>query len=300
MSTPISDFSPDIFEVVFDGEAVENNSIDAKDLARSILALGELVEQARHLVTDIDADVALRVKSGFKPGSFEVGFEISHTFLTDVLTSKNTTAAVNILALLGISGVKGLIQYLLKAKGRKPKDVISVESKESVIVTFDDGENIEIPKKVFDLYNNQKARQAASMFVSPLEEEGIEKMILRYQGQESIIEEEDRIYFNTDIEDERKIEEDSEKFLVLINVSFKMGQKWRVSDGTDVFYTRILDEAFMNKVISRKILFGTNDSLRVILRTVQILNKDGSLKTFKDVVKVIEHIPSDQQSELDL
>ena len=138
------------------------------------------------------------------------------------------------------------------------------------------------------------------MFVSPLEEEGIEKMILRYQGQESIIEEEDRIYFNTDIEDERKIEEDSEKFLVLINVSFKMGQKWRVSDGTDVFYTRILDEAFMNKVISRKILFGTNDSLRVILRTVQILNKDGSLKTFKDVVKVIEHIPSDQQSELDL
>lgn len=295
----------DLFEIIFDGEAVEDNSIDARDLAGSILSLGDLIDRAS-LLTEGSPRMALRVKSGFKPGSFEVAFEIGHK-LIDLFSSKNTTAVVNILQILGFTGgVFGLVQFIRKARRRNSdssakKEILTIERQELITVHFDDGESMDVPQQVFRLYDDMKAREAAEKFVSPLKEEGIDEIRLRYQGEESVVISDQEVdYFDApDDSDTIKTENENQMILIITNISFIPGAKWRVSDGgATPFFVSILDEDFLNQVVEREILFGANDRLQVILRTTQEY-RNGKLRIDRDVVKVIKHLPSDQQGELD-
>lgn len=60
------------FSIIYDGEALAEGSIDAKDLAPALLALAEVIEEAQPLVPELDARLSLRVRSDFERGSFEI------------------------------------------------------------------------------------------------------------------------------------------------------------------------------------------------------------------------------------
>lgn len=304
----------DDFEVIFDGPALEDNSIDAKDLAGSILALGDLIDRASILIED-SPRVSLRVKSSFRPGSFEIEFSVVQSVL-DMFSSKNATAIANIIQILGVTGelgklrnAAGFIQLMLRSRGRtiKPVDeskasreVVSVRRPRTIEVEYGDGHTELVDEKVFSLYEDLKAREAAEKFVSPLKEEGINQIRMKYQGETSVHISDDDVDFFDAPKNEATIQTENESriTLIIISISFRPGEKWRVSDGGEKpFYVRILDVDFLQQVQDRDILFGTHDMLHVVLKTTQRII-DGQIRLEREIVKVLEYIPSPRQGEL--
>ena len=304
----------DDFEVIFDGPALEDNSIDAKDLASSILALGELIDRTS-LLAEGSPRVSLRVKSSFRPGSFEIGFEVVQG-IVELFSSKGATAVVNIIQILGVSGdldkvrnATGFIQLILRSRGRpvrrvdepnSSKEVVSVRRPGTLEVVYGDGHIEEVDEKVFSLYDDLKARENAEKFVSPLREEGIDQIRMRYQGKTSVhISADDVDFFDAPKSDATITTENENRItLIIISISFRPGEKWRVSDGGEKpFYVRILDVDFLQQVQDRDILFGTHDMLHVVLKTTQSII-DGKIRLEREIVKVLEYIPSPRQGEL--
>ena len=289
--------NPEEFQVSFHGRAVDDGSIDARDLASSILALGELVDQATGLVTIGGDKGHLRVRAS-NLGSFEIdfGFQIARS-LTDFFSSKEVDAflkAKEILAIVGIGGTYGLIQYLKYLKGREPTNVTFEQTETELTV-----DGMQVSHKVQKLYDNPKARSAVAKFTDPLRQEGIDEMRLSRKGEDSVsILGCEVDYFDPPVKEEDTVENTNEALVKIVSPSFKTGEKWRVTDGTgSPYWVRILDESFMEKVSKREILFGNNDMLRVLLRTVQKM--DGSnLKTERDILEVRKYIPMAEQGKL--
>ena len=133
------------FEVVFEGGAVKDNTIDARDLATSLISLGDLIDEANTVVTRGRGKTALRVKSEFFPGSFEIVFELTRG-ITDLFTSKTSENLEDILETIGIiAGAAGgavvssvgFFRLLKWLKGKKP-DRISVNAKGDVNIHLGD------------------------------------------------------------------------------------------------------------------------------------------------------------------
>ena len=238
------------FEIIFDGPAVEDSTIDARDLAGSMLALGEIVDQASEIATEGRAKSSLRVKAGFVPGSFEISFEVIQSGLDgllDIFSSKSAGAVANILEIIGFTatGSIGLFQLIKWLRGKKP-DHVEMQAGERVSIHFNI-ERIEVHQLVYKLYENRKARDASEKFVKPLKDEGVDQIRIRQDSQESVlIDKEDAGYFATDSPEHTMVTENNNEVVVtIISVSFKPGEKWRVSDGSETpFYVSILDEGF--------------------------------------------------------
>lgn len=68
------------FTVIYDGDALRDGSIDVRDLAPALLGLGDLVAETNREVTGGQVAVALRVRSEFERGSFQVNLEIGQLY----------------------------------------------------------------------------------------------------------------------------------------------------------------------------------------------------------------------------
>ncbi len=79
------------FSVVYDGEALQDGSIDVHDLAPALLGLGDLVSEANREVTGGQVPVALRVRSDFERGSFHVNLEIGGLISDSLRSSPDLT-----------------------------------------------------------------------------------------------------------------------------------------------------------------------------------------------------------------
>jgi hypothetical protein len=69
-----SEFS---FILVYDGEDLDSGSIDARDLAPALLAFADLVDQSGRVVVPEMPRVTVRVQTGFRKGSFDIGLELA-------------------------------------------------------------------------------------------------------------------------------------------------------------------------------------------------------------------------------
>lgn len=271
------------------------------------MALGELVDRASSISLGKDVNMTLRVKSDFNPGSFEVGFEIVQSFYSEVRSlfgSSDLDNALKILNILGVGNASlyGFFKLIIWLRNREQKPVKAVGISDVVLLELEDGSGIEIEKDVFDLYNDKRAIRAAKRFIEPLEKEGVDEIAFRFDEKETLkIHDTDTPYFHfEDDGDSIRTENLNEVVLLIIGLSFKPGEKWRVSDGSNTppFYVGILDEGFLESVIDRKILFGTNDRLHVQMRTIQE-SVDDKLKISRDIIKVLGHMPSEEETTLD-
>jgi hypothetical protein len=86
------------------------------------------------------------------------------------------------------------------------------------------------------------------------------------------------------------------KLLQIESLTFKDGNKWRVSDGNATFYVAIEDKAFLAKIDAGE-CFGKADVLLVNLRQVQRI-EGAKLVTESVILEVIEHRQPLQQSLL--
>jgi hypothetical protein len=292
------------FSIVYDGEAVAEGAIEARDLAPSLLALAEVFEEAQPLVPELEAKITLRVRAGFERGSFEVTLEVAKLYqqIVSLFSGQDATAWANLFQIIGISGgvgiALGLLQLIKRARGRKSVSV-TIEKTERIRVTFEgDAEPVEVDRRVWALFNKMRVRKAIEQVIAPLLRQGIDTFKIRHKGKDSLnVAQDEAKYFLAPTEHEGETISSTDTRVVIVAPSFQEGNKWRVSDGSRTIFVSIEDPAFVGAVQSGHEAFRKGDILRVTLQTRQWL-EGTELKAEHAIVKVIQHESAPEQQNL--
>lgn len=294
------------FHVVYDGPALAEHRMDVRDLAPALVAFADLFTAVNKEINGDAADVRVQVNASFKAGSFGIDLVATQHLLSqlkDIFSGTGASAISNasgILALIGmtVSSGYGLIQLLLKLGGRKP---VRIEQKGEIArVWINQTETVEVERNVIRLYRNSVVRTSLEKVVSPLERDGIDDFGVVMNGQKVLdIHAEDVPSFNAGITDaDAEVVSDitARKLLQIESLTFKDGNKWRMSDGNATYHVAIEDKEFLAKIDAGE-RFGKGDVLLVDLRQVQSI-EGAKLVTESIIVKVIEHRQPLQQSLL--
>lgn len=300
------DMSSAFLHVVYDGPALEQHRMDVRQLAPALLALGEVLEEANHIINDDRTKVSVQVRASFKAGCFGIDFDVAQSFarqVMDFFNSDQITAANNLLTLLGFagSGTIGLISLIKWLRGRKIQNVVILESgKVKVIVEGNDA--IEVEKAVIDLFRSYRLRKALDAAVKqPLDEEGIDSFATTTDPEKAsfaTVTKSERHYYATPPQEDELISESEDiAVLQLVNIAFREDNKWRFSDGSSTFFAELQDEDFRKRVDENDIAFSKGDILRVRLAKRQTLvNED--MKAEYRVLEVLEHRKAGTQLKL--
>lgn len=285
------------FIVAFDGPAVSQGTMDVRDLAPALLALGELVDAANQALNGEAASVRIDVKAT-SIGSFEVALEIVTSVrqqLTAMFSSDAVTAALQFKELIFLGG-GGLFWLLHKLRGRTPK----VERLENDTFRLTvDGESFVVPLRLMRLYQDYAVRRAAERAVAePLRSEGIETVRFGDKATGLQITKADVPSFTApELPEETLADDVRVSVFSIVSPVFKDDNKWRLYDGTNQISALIEDRAFLLAVDDNTVRFGKGDLLRCRVRVKQVRGREG-LKSEYTVEKVLEHIPAKRQIEL--
>ena len=292
------------FSIVYDGEAVAEGSIDAKELAPALLALAEVIEQAQPLVPELEAPISLRVRSDFERGSFEVHLELAKLYdqFRQLFSGQDASAFANLFQIVGIGGVigsvLGLFQLIKKSKGRKSSSV-TFERTERVKIIFEgDDDPVETERRTWQLFQNLQVRKAVEQVIAPLFRKGIDSFEIKHRGRQTLkVNEDEAKYFvaPTEHEGETITEVDTRVSIVMAN--FQPGNKWRVSDGSRTIFVAMEDPAFVRAVQTGQEAFRKGDILNVRLQTRQWM-EGTDLKAEFAITKVHNHEPGPRNLSL--
>lgn len=288
------------FSIVYDGEPLSDGSIDVRDLAPCMLALADLLDETAPLVDPALLRVSLRVRPDFKKGSFEVLLDVASLYrdFVDLFSGPDAQAWASFFQIVGIAGVAGVFQLILRARGRKPTKV-TIERKESVSVTFEGDAPILVDPRVWALFQNLRARKAVERVLMPLLDRGFDEFKIKdANGSETIrVTEKEAPYFRAPFEHENETVSQVETRVVIVAPSFNPGNKWRVTDGARSLYVTIRDEAFERAVQQGTAAFRKGDTLYVTLQTTQWTD-GGRLVAEHSIAKVHRHEPGPIQKKL--
>ncbi|MDH6422270.1 hypothetical protein [Aurantimicrobium minutum] len=288
------------FKVAYDGPALQNHEMNAKDLATAVLALADAIQYAQ-LITEVGSSpVDLKIKA-FKEGSFDIWLTLTETwdavnsiYKSDyVQTSKGLTEI--------ISSVFAAVLVVKQISGRKFKRTDKVDSEGIVEIVFSNGTQMSIPSNVFLLVTHQGFRKSLKGFVSPLNSEGVTVIKATFDQEEQPLQifENDVAAFEIPLQPEEMLTTStSERILKIVSVEFDF-RKWRFSDGQTTFFAAVEDESFKQRIEDNASVFGISDSVRVLLRSEQIIDSNGNLKMNHVIVKVLEHYRSGRQLSFD-
>jgi len=289
------------FTIRYDGPALDTHTMDIRELAPALLALSDAMEAINALVNSQQTKLYVKVKGGFKSGSFGVDLHLAQESALAILYffgSPPIAGAATILQFLGVPlGSFGLIQLVLWVKNRRITNVI--EMNETTTLFIGDETQI-VAKNVFTLFCNVPVRKAMEAFIAkPLSQDGIDSVaFVMAQSTPTIISKQDASAFIAPLPQDQLLSDiETEAALQIISVSFQESNKWRFSDGASTFYAPILDTEFMARVQSNKTNFAKDDILMVVLRKRQFENTEG-LKTEYEVLAVKEHRRLGQQLKL--
>lgn len=291
------------FTVVFEGEPLQQGTMDVQDLAPALLGLADVIDEINAIATHGEATVTLRVRADVRRGSFHINLEIVQAVydrFIELFNSREVTAWATFFSLLGLSGL-GLIPLVKRSKGQKPRSVVEIEHTTRMRVVFEDKEPIEVERSVWRLFNSAKARAGLARFTRPLRRSGMTEVELAQGDTNRVaITRDEATYFGPLSEHEGELITESERVLRIVGMSFKEGNKWRVTEGASTFYVSLADENFADRVQRGIEKFGANDALRVILRTRQWY-EGTELKASHEIVQILRHIEgSSPQGTLDL
>jgi len=299
--------SKTVFEIAYEGPAVDG-TMDVRELAPALLALGDLIENANRVIGDPETQIRVVVRSSFEKGSFQITLELIQTLTEQIklfleLQSANAPS-IKILSFIGFIAGSGisLLNLLKHLRGRPIKKATILENGNVRLEL--DGENgqfdyIEVDENVIRLYRDYSVRKNLQKVLSPLEREGIDGFSVRKNKEviEGISKDEYNYYIAPEpVSEEKSITNTRKTFVNIVEIAFEKGLKWRFSDGDNKFYAIMDDKEFLNRIEKGK-KFAKGDVLEVILETTQIATTSG-IKNEHRVVKVINHITQYNQISL--
>ena len=288
------------FVVSFDGPGVVDGTIDVRDLAPALMALGKAIDAANRVINGDRVPAHINVKATGE-GSFEVDLDLvlsGWAAVKGLLLSPDGQAAAMILGLLGFTLREGLIGLYRWLRGRR---IETARQEGSLIVITIGDETITVPLEVLRLYQEVAVNQAIGELLDTLENDRIETISFKEHRSAPATQvltkrDRERIVLPTPVE-ETVIDETRPMALSIRSLAFQEGNKWRLYDGQNVITATISDPEFLGRVDRSEVRFAKSDVLICMVRTVQKQSSEG-LKTEHIVERVVDYRPAPQQIEL--
>ncbi len=277
------------FSIEFDGAAFDNHEIPAAALAQSLFAVDDLAKRAAKALYGKSASAEIRVKAGFKPGSF---------ILDLVAACENhpseTIATVSVLVTISggvVSTLKELYRLGKFSKGRRIETEPDGSNPDMTRVFNEFGQVMQFSNCTVNLYNQERTQSLLSRSTQTLDKEGVDSISIfddSADAERVVISKSDREYFR---QEEGTVLTDNETEVVLEVVGAMTNgspKGWKFSEGEDgiEFVASVEDEEFLAKVRSREIKFENGTAIRAILRTTQ--TKTVRTRTNRVIVEVRE------------
>ena len=238
------------FTVKYDGKAVDKNEMSADDLATSLLGLSSLLEEANSVIHGSHSQMFVKVRSSFRPGSFNVD-------IATFFTSDGLQALVNIIAIIGLvkGSHKSLIWLHRHTKGEPilKKDEVG-ENTYNITVKNCDKPMI-INGDVIKLYENATIRKELGRLVYPLENKDMDEIVFLENDIECQRIGRDEKESFPPIDNEIIDEKEGIDYFLITQSNFTGKQTgWRfskLSKKKEDFAVKILDTDFLSQVKSK-------------------------------------------------
>lgn len=259
------------FVVTYDGEAVHNGRLDARELGISLVGYADLLKaiQATQAEFKKEPPVSLEVHAT-EEGSFIVdlilvGVGSVWDLAKHVLTGPEVTSIANLAALVGVS--QAVLRWI--AKNGVPSIKRSEQISPDVVRIWDaNGTVIEMPSDVFLAIRSEPVLDAAEQVVRPLEKEGIDvvKIAASRSAEPTVQIEKDDLpnFVRPDGDDREALDEEVEEtFVSFVGVSLDGSGKYRVEDGESEYSATLADAEFLEAVLQGRVQFAANDQVQV-------------------------------------
>lgn len=285
------------FRITYDGSALSQHEMDARDLAPALLAMADLLDSSVQALHGDRAKAQVNVKGSFRTGSFNIDFNTAVNFINavkDFFAGDGVSAVVNALEVLGLLGLgakfgkTGVAQVLKWLRGRKITKVEVLEDGNAKIIVDDD--SLVVEAAVLVLLRSLAVRQAFDRVLSPLDRDGIDTFAAGDDVDVSVvITDKERVFFAPPAGEDTLILEDVRRMAYsIVALAFKEDNKWRLSDGSSTINAKISDLEFLASVNSNETSFSKGDVLICEVKITQ-WQTEGGAKTEYEVIRVIDH-----------
>lgn len=281
----------------YDGEAFDEHSMDAIQIADAIKGVATSLIQADKLLNGEESDLKVQVVA-FQDGCFGTVLDILQSNITNIDVLKAMGFVVGSLATNDLT--KGVLGYIKEMRGRKVANTSSSGSNQTTL-TFVDGSTMEMDKNIAKLVTDKTVRKGLdSALHQPLIQEGADSVTigLTIDGgnagaitPEAVITEEEHDTFKNPI---RTIELVKEVNDVTMDVHFSkinfMGRNgWAaVFPSNEEYAVKMDDDSFFDRVNKNREQFSSEMLFSVKFEVTTTSSQDKTTKKYA-VKQVIRH-----------
>ncbi len=183
------------FSIAYNGSArADIHTIDVEALSPALLAVGRLIREASKEVNGKKATTKVLVKSDFEHKCFYINFELLSGAWEQVralIGMENVKSAKELLEWIGlvkptVVGSLSFLAYLQLKNGRnvdKTMELVDKDQAGTIVVHIaGDGNTVNVDKSIFNLSQNPAALKATRDILSPIGQDGFDRMELRDNG----------------------------------------------------------------------------------------------------------------------
>jgi len=255
--------------------------MDVYEASANMIAFSEFVVVAAKSQFGPDTEVRAEV-SGFERGSFvtDIIFQVSGAANT-IFAAATTKQLWEV--------IRGSIEFWKFLRGLKPKHLEHNIPSQTITVTNNDGQILQVSNSTVNLVFSEKGSAAVGQFVRhALERQGMDKLEIASESERIVeISQSESQYFLPVLPSQTVTDVIIPMALIIEAPVFKEDNKWRFSDGAQSFFANVEDKTFLARVNAGE-RFGKGD---ILLAEVRINQQQTGMKLSADrsIIRVREH-----------
>ena len=171
------------FALAYDGESVNDGTMDSQHLAHAVLAMGELVDLVNRTINGDRALASLNVRA-IHPGSVELQFALDVVFNVDLQMAVNVALTAGDIkrVLFGgsaLGGAGGVFMLFKRFRGDLPRVVSEIDDQIVGVGHDEDGTPNLAYRIAVGLYELPQIRTIVGRIVQPLVDLDLERLVVR-------------------------------------------------------------------------------------------------------------------------